>query len=137
MTFIPKCFYDKKITSLINSYIQEGCGSYDELDDSEKENLTSECINILGDDAYTCIIEPQDFSKTIRQFSKYLKTADMDEAHELLNTMKKNAIEHYADYLNQMFLERIEEISYEYRKEKGFLPTKDMNTGELLWEKRA
>lgn len=108
MRTIPTCYYDKSITKLIDSLIDDGYSSYSELRDIDKQEITAQCIQALGDDAYSCIIEPDDFCKTMSHFKKFLITCDSDEIQDMAEVMRKNAIDYFSDDMDTLFLNALE-----------------------------
>ncbi len=135
MTFIPKCFYSKEITNLIDSYIDQGCSSYHDLDDYEKENISAECIRILGNDAYVCLIESDNISNVFDNLIKFMKTSDMDYGYELLRAITSNAVDHFSNYIQHIFSERLDEFNNIKKLEKGLKPMVNINNGETTWRK--
>ena len=112
MLFIPTEYRHHSITNLIDKYINHGFTAFDQLDPHDQDKLASTCINALGSDAYEMILDQYNANQPIQHFSRYLLTADMDDAYEMLNKMKKNTISYLTDILNDLFSER----TMEWRK---------------------
>ncbi len=109
MSFIPKNYQHQTITSLVDRYINRGFSSFSALDPADQDRLASTCINVLDDEAYEMVLDQYSANQPIQHFSRYLLTADMDEAHEMLNKMKINTISYLTDILNDLFEERTNE----------------------------
>lgn len=125
MNFIPQVYYRKSITSLLYNHIEIGITDYDDLTQSDREILSSECFKALGNDAYDALLDDSDLS----EFSKYLATGDMDSAHTILSNMKRSAIQYFDVFLKLLFEEMLEEHThqvindrryYHYEKDYGY-----------------
>ncbi len=103
MTSIPRFLFSKEITDNINHLIQIGYKSFNQLIDFDKEKLISQIIKTLGNDAYNLIIDSEHFDKTLNHFSDFLLSESVNDAFKLAKTMRQNAIEYYADNLNDLF----------------------------------
>ena len=134
---IPQFLYDKRIHSYLQSLIDEGAKSYESLDEYEKENLVIRIIQVLGTDAYQIIIGSDNFDKTLGYFSKFLQTAKSEDSYDLLDQMRKNAIEYYAYDLEQLFDEIVEQNDNSRKRDAGLHPVMDNQTGEIEWRKYA
>lgn len=106
---IPHCFYAHEIISFIDLWIDEGYKSYNNLDYALKETLSALCIKHLGEDAYSCIIDPGDVTQTLHHLRKYIETGQREYALDLAETMRKNAVDHFEDILSHLYEERCEE----------------------------
>ena len=134
MKTIPNCYYDKALLKLIDNNISDGFKSYSSLEDIEKELIAAQCIEILGDDAYTCIIESENFYKTLNHFKKFLRTADQSESYDLVQSMIKNAVEYFTDVMDLLFDERLCEFDSETMCDEGFYLYQNIN-GETIRSK--
>jgi hypothetical protein len=104
MRFIPQCYYHSSILDFIKDKIDySGIKSFDYLDDIDQEKLTTLCMDTLGHDAYQVLIEGDNTDNTITHLKKYMLTADMDEAYELLSSIKKNAVQSIKNHMNDLF----------------------------------
>lgn len=130
---IPNCFYDQEIINFIDLWIDEGYESYDKLDIGLKEKLTSMCIKQLGDDAYNCIIDPEDFTQTVHHLRKYIESGLREYALDLAETMRKNAVEHFDCLLSQLYEERINEKLIIHKINLGLITIQDKVNGEIKW----
>src|SRR5260221_5428666 len=100
---IPSCYYDKTLLKLIDSSILDGYESYSSLDDTDKEYITAQCIEILGDDAANCLAESDNISTTLKHFTKFLRTADQSESYDLVQSMIKNGTDYFSYNLERLF----------------------------------
>lgn len=137
MRNIPQCYYNKSLLKLIDRYIEQGFSSYSKLDEIGQEDITAQCIEILGKDAYGCIIDHEDFSSTISHFTKFLRTANQTHAYDLVQTMCKNAREHFVDVMDALFAQRDDEKYTDTMRENGLRPCIDRINGEISWRKSA
>jgi len=130
---IPKFLYDSRIYNLVSDLVSEGYVNYDEIPTAEKDNIVIKIIEVLGSDAYNLIIGHDDFDKTLNYFSNFLKTANHNDAYNLLYQMRKNAIDQYEYELNNLFIEIVENRKDDEVREKGLVPIICKQTGELSW----
>lgn len=130
---IPNCFYNQEIINFIDLWIDEGYEVYYKLDIGLKEKLTSLCIKQLGDDAYSCIIEPNDFTQTLHHLRKYIESGQREYALDLAETMRKNAVEYFDNVLSELYEERLNERQSLIRYELGLVPRIDKINGEISW----
>jgi hypothetical protein len=93
---------------MVDYQIREGFESYDDLEETDQELIASECIKLLGNDAYDFIVEPDNFSKAISHFQKFIATGSQLEGYDFLSILRENAIHHYAPIMNELFMERSE-----------------------------
>lgn len=133
MRLIPEVYYNKELLEQIDMLISEGNNSYFDLDESDKENLSSTCLTLLGNDAEHCITGGEDFHLVVQHLSKFLRTADADEGFCLLDIIRRNTVNYFSEVLTQLFSERSDEIEYERNIENDFVPYSDPITGELTW----
>lgn len=134
---IPKYLYDERIHGYISDLISRGSTSFYDLHDHERDLLTTKIIDVLGTDAYSIIIGSDDFDKTLTYFSNFLKTANKEDAFNLLDQLRKNALDHYAYDLNNLFEEIMESNKTSRKMDAGLFPYMDSNTGEIEWRKYA
>lgn len=137
MRNIPQCYFHKSLLQLVDRYIDEGFTSYSNLDEIGQEDITAKCIELLGDDAYGCIIDHEDFSSTLGHFVKFLRTAKSEHSYDLVNTMVKNAREHFSDVMDALFSIRDDEKYSDNMRENGLKPHVDHINGEVTWRKSA
>ena len=137
MRTIPRCYYNKALIKIIDGYIEDGFNSYSDLSESDKEIVTAQCIDILGDDAYSCIIDSENFHKTLSHFTKILRTADKDYSYELVDTMRKNATAYFIDDMDELFDERCRDRYLEKMYDYGMKSYVDPINGETIWRKSA
>lgn len=137
MRLIPRCFYNKELLSLINFYIDLNNKSYSSLNDSDKEIITAKCIEILGEDAYQCIIDSPNLANTLSNLSKFLKSGSSENAYDLVRTMAENATTYFEDTMNDLFDETIKQQHEFSMIEKGFSHYVDKVNGEISWRKTA
>jgi len=103
MINIPQCLYAPSLIKMIDLEISEGCKSYFDLDETTKELITAECMRLIGLDAYNCIIQPDDFSKTLLHLQQFMSTGNMEHGYDTLNYLRKNAVEYFEPVLTQLF----------------------------------
>lgn len=137
MRILPKFYYDKSIIQVIDNLILDGYKSYNSIDEHDKEIIAAKCINLLGDDAYTCLIDSPNLSKMLNLFKNYLLSSNQDSSYDLLEVMRKNATEYFADDLTDLFSERYDGIQSDINWEKGLRPSKDAINGEITWRHSA
>lgn len=107
MNFVSKCYYNKPILSFINEKISEGHHSFYELDDNDKDILVIHCLNSLGNDAYTLLIEEQGFDKTLCLFKRFLSSANQLDAKDTLQSLRDTAANAITEEMNLLFEEQI------------------------------
>lgn len=106
MRTIPQCYYHESILSFIADKIDyDGITSFDSLIDTDQEALTVLCMNRLGKDAYDVLIQGDSTDIVIANLSKFMTTYDMDEGHELLNSLRKNAVQAVSSQMTFLFNE--------------------------------
>jgi hypothetical protein len=128
--------FDKELIKAIDRLIQDdGYTSYDKLDDIVKEDLTIIAMDCLGEDAYTAVIEVDDLAGMLNDIKGYIATGGIDEAVNLAETIKKNAIKHFDNCFEELFLERLNLIQCEINRENGLVPIVDSVNGETTWAK--
>jgi hypothetical protein len=137
MRYIPKCYYTKPLLKLIDDYISDGYKYYSDLDDLNKELVAAECMDALGDDAHECIVESENFCKTINYFKKFLRTAKEEHSYDLVQVMASNAIEYFSGVMDELFSERREDRFVISMVERGLTSHVDRINGEISWRKSA
>lgn len=130
---IPQYFYNKSITTLVDSLIRCGYSTFDSLSDFDKSELTAECLKVLGNDCYNAIIEHDNFELTVEHFVRYLLKGSHSDAYELAETMRKNAVEYFTDEIEELFSERLEDRNIGIKIELGLKPYKHADNGEITW----
>lgn len=130
---IPKTYFNPAILSLVDLFISEGYQSYSDLPEGDQERLTATIIRVQGEDAYSCIVECEEFSEVIRLFSDYLLTGKKESAIDLAETMRVNAIGHYSYFLDLLFAERLDSTRISRNLDRGLTVIKDRQTGESIW----
>ena len=133
MRLIPKIYYSKEILKLIQYYINEGYDSYSALCEIDRQEISAACIHVLGDDAYTALIDHEDFDIVLHHFKQFMKTGKQEYAVDMAVTMSKNAIEYFEEDMNNLFAEKINEYEWDTNFEAGLKPMKDQMTGETIW----
>lgn len=108
MNNIPRFLLTDEIIDPIKIFIERGYKSFDKLIDFDKEKLITKIIKILGTDAYNLIIDSDNFDKTLHYFSEFLISESVNDAFKLAKTMRENAINYYADNLNDIFIYLLE-----------------------------
>jgi translation initiation factor 2B subunit (eIF-2B alpha/beta/delta family) len=88
---------------------------------------------VLGGDAYNCIIDHENFDQTMHHLKQYLLTGERDYALDLAETMRKNALEYFADALDSLFDEKYSEWEYESNLSSGLKPMRYKDNNELRW----
>lgn len=137
METIPTCYYSRSLLKLIDSLVDEGYSSYRVLSPADKDQVTAECISVLGDDAYACIIDSVDFYKTLKNFKLFLLSGKKDDAYELASIMKENANDYFDEPMNALFEERKSMLEYQDKIEHNFFPYTDQMDGSTIWRKSA
>lgn len=102
---IPPCYYNSDLLKEIDDLIEEGNESYSELSMADKDRVTAKCIEILGDDAYSCLVE-FNLDSTLATLKKFIKSRSKDDSHRLANVILKNAEEYFTEAMDQLFDER-------------------------------
>lgn len=136
MRTIPLFYYSPSILKQIDFFIEIGSQSFEGLSDADKDSLTSACIDVLGEDAYSCIIE-ENFMSTVSQFKKFLSSRSKDDSYDLADVMRENAENYFSKSLNKLFEERISENSVNSYLEHGMHQYVDRSNGEIVWRKSA
>lgn len=136
MITIPLFYYSPSILKQIDFLIDLGYQSFDNLSDADKDILTSECIDVLGEDAYSCIIE-ENFMSTVSQFKKFLLSRNKEDSHNLADVMRENAVNYFGESLNQLFDERLLNNHVERQLEHGMHQYIDRRNGDKEWRKSA
>jgi hypothetical protein len=130
---IPQCYYHQNIIKLIDYYISEANTSYSSLEEIDQDTLTAECIKVLGNDAYVCLIETDNLENTLGDFISFLFNGSMSSAHDLAETMRKNANEYFSPILDRLFAERHSDNIYEKNAKQGRKLIIDRINGESRW----
>ena len=102
MTYIPSCYYHKSITKEIDTLIDDGYASYDDILDVDKDMLVARCIEVLGEDAYELIMN-EDILSGLKRCIIYGKQED---SQDLVEVMKTKAMEYFSKPLTDLFEER-------------------------------
>lgn len=138
MITIPKCYYHKTITTFIEHLIEySGKHSFDSLDESDQETLTTLCMDRLAEDSYSVLINGDELDKTLLHLKKFLLTASMDEGYELLSSLRTNAVQSVSAHMNALF-DEIVSSNYRVRmQDSGFIPFSNDQTGETEWRRSA
>jgi hypothetical protein len=128
--------FDKELIKEIDRLIQDdGHKSYDSLNDMAKEDLVIIAMDCLGEDAYTAVIEVDDLAGMLSDIKGYIATGGIDEAVNLAETIKKNAIKHFESCFEELFIERFNGLQCEINREDGLVPIVDSVNGETRWVK--
>ncbi len=131
---VPKYLTGKEFIVLIDKLIlDDGYTSYAKVDDLSKEALTVMAIQSLNSDAYNAIIDVPDFDGTLNDLITYIMNGGVDEAVNLAETLKINAIQHFEDSFDELFSERFGELECERKREAGLHPITDHVNGEVRW----
>lgn len=96
---------DKNITKLIGNFILQGAATFSALDDIDKEELTIMAMSNLKGDAYTVIINADDFDSTLKYMMRFIHSGDSYDALMLAETMRANAIQYFAEDFEYVFNE--------------------------------
>lgn len=130
MTFVnPEYFKNKPLIEAIKDFIWDSKKSYYELDDVDKAKLAGLCMQ--GQDRFSrsdCIIQTDGFDKFENQFEKFLLTSDKDESIEMIETLRKSAIEYYEETLDSLF----DELYSIQLSEEGMIFERSSN-GDSYW----
>jgi hypothetical protein len=105
MTTIAPCFYTKDIINTIDSLIDCGYDSVDDISVADSDKLLVHCLDALGSDAYECLID-DDFSPILTLLKKTTLSRSKEDALDLADMMNHVAKEHFKDDLNGLFAER-------------------------------
>lgn len=109
MITIPKFLYDKRIYNYLVELADFHLEDFHKIKELDKDNLVIRIIEVLGTDAYQVIIGAEDFDKTLKYFSRYLKSGNHHDAYDLVNELRKNSFEFYEPYLEELFNEILAE----------------------------
>lgn len=134
--YLAPYYHHPEIVEVIDLWIGDGYKSYHDLSDGIKEQLALLCMKHLGTDAYSCIIEPDNFTQTLHHLMKYMETGQKEYALDLAETMNKNAVEYFSDALSELFDERYADHEADIMHEAGFVTHQDRDNGEIRWVKR-
>lgn len=134
---IPQFFYDARIYDYINELVTFGATDFSSILDTERDNITIKIIDVLGADAYNILIGSDDFDKLLNNFKTFLKTANSESAYETLQTMRSNALDHYAVHIEDLMDEIKDSRRNTRRIEAGMKPMIDNQNGEITWRKSA
>lgn len=131
LSIVPDCFFhDRQIERLIRDAIGHGQKTYDELDELDKDALTARAIHLLGGDC-----EVFDDANIRAALITYMENPS--EHYDFAETVRKSAIDRYANYFNAMFDDMIEviqsEIDSEERYNRGMRRHVDRINGEVIW----
>lgn len=137
MSYIPSCYYNSSLLSIIDSFIEDGIYSYKDLCESDKELITSECIKLLGEEAYCFLVESDQLSKVMSHFRKHLVSGNNDEIIDMVDAMKQCATSYFGDVMNDLFKQRTSHIEESIHYENGFFKYMDKSSGEIEWRKSA
>lgn len=129
--------YQKQIFDFIQDKIECGDYSFESLCDDDKEKLTVLFIDSFEEEAYTVLIEGEETHNVIKHLKSFLMTADMDSGYQLLNSLKKNAIQSCCSTLDFMFEELNNKFNNERNRENGLKPFTDNINGEISWKRSA
>ena len=133
---IPKYLTEKDFILLIDKLIlDDGYTTYAKVDDLSKETLTVMAISALKGDAYNAIIDVPDFEGTLSDLTTYIMNGGIDEAVNLAETLKNNAIQHFDEHFDELFQERFDELECERKREAGLKPVIDHVNGEVRWSR--
>lgn len=106
-------YFDDSILQLIDEiYFETKVKRYDQLPQDDQEDLVAACMDVLQDEAYECLIE-NDFTYLLTHNVKYfLKTANQQFSHDLMQVCVKSAMQYFHDGLQFVYDERIAEKHY-------------------------
>ena len=135
--FTCEAYYTPAIIKLIDALIEDGYTSYRDLRDIDKYEISAQCIQALGDEAYSCIIESPDFNSTLSHFKKYLLSVNNDDAIDLAEMLRENAINYFSEAMDSIFISRCTEIRTIEKIETGFFRSVDHINGEIEWRRSA
>jgi hypothetical protein len=136
MMTLPLFYYSKSILSLIDTSIDLGKTSFSSLSDADKDDLINACIDELGEDAYSCIIE-ENFMKTVSHFKKFIASGNKEDSYKLASQMRTNAENYFSGNLEQLFEERLGHQEYEKCLFNGLFQYVNPLNGEIEWRKSA
>lgn len=133
MRTIPPCYYHPSILRLIDSYVRDDIKRYSDLEQYDKELITAQILEVLGEEAYDAIIQSDNLHSTIHHLKQYMVTGQKEYAFDLAETMSKNASVYYIDVMDLLFSERVDERMHDVNRENGFYPRRDSVTGEVCY----
>lgn len=131
---IPRFFYQDELYGFINNLIDRGYTSYKSLKETHKEEIALLIIKIRNSEAIDLVIG-DDCETILHLFSKFMKTANKEDAYDLLNHMRTNATTQYAYDIDELMNEIMVDREHTKRKAYGFISFPDSQTGETLWRK--
>jgi hypothetical protein len=105
MSQIPQFLYDNRIVSIMDDAIEFGAVSFDKIKQDIRSSLAVAIIDVLGTDAYDLLIGSDNFDKTLKYFSAFLKTGKQEDAYDLLTQLRENSLDHYEFHLETLFNE--------------------------------
>ena len=132
--YIPTCFYNPSLINLIDSLIDDGYKSYCSLSDAERDRVITLCIDALGDDAYSCII---DSDHMIPDFKRYVLSCKHEDAVKLARHLHEAAVIYFSETMRNLFDERVNCHTSFSNIENNMFPHVDKNTGDIEWRRSA
>lgn len=134
MNLIPTCYYNKPLLNLIDSLVEEGYSSYSSLSVADRDKVTVQCMETLGDDAYFCML---DSDKVIPNLKKFILSCNEEDAISLAKTLRKSADSYFNDVMAWLFEERVNKRISSIHYDHGLFQSMDKNTGEIEWRRTA
>lgn len=115
MKNINNSLFYKEVYAVLETAIElHGCESFDQVKSQFKGDLVSAIIDGLGNDSYQLLIGSENFDKTLKYFSNYLKSGRKEDGFDLLTQMRESALDHYEYDLEKLFDEIKSESNYQY-----------------------
>lgn len=104
MTYtIPKFLFEKPIYDLVEAFVADGATSYSKLSSLDKDDIVCAIRKVLGPDAYSLLIDFENFENVMNSYCSFLKTANSEDAYEFMCDLRKGSHEVYAFDLDMLF----------------------------------
>ena len=134
MNLIPTCYYNKPLLNLIDSLVDEGYSTYSSLSEADRDKITTQCMETLGDDAYFCMLESDN---VIPNLKKFILSCKEEDALSLGMSLRKSADNYFNDVMASLFEERVNKRISSINYDHGLFKSMDKNTGEMEWRRTA
>jgi hypothetical protein len=104
MNYIPNYLYDKSILRSIDDLIHEGYRSFEETLDVDKDQLVSKCINLLGNDVFDFMAQPD----VLMSLKRCIMSTKSEDRSELFNRIRLHVEENVFPDLSALYDDRHE-----------------------------
>ena len=132
--YIPACYYNTSLINLIDYLIDEGFKSYSSLSDAERDRIIALCIESLGDDSYSCII---DSDHMMLDLKRYVLSCKHEDALKLACHLHEAAINYFCEPMTSLFEERLNHNRFTTNIESNLYQYGDRINGETQWRRIA